>query len=437
MIATRSSRTRQRARELPIWPLWGLFAGFPIAWLLGLGGFIPQIVAVPMVFILATVGSVRLPKSLGTWLLFLLWMLLSALEVSGATHFLGFAYRASLYVAATVIFVYVYNCAPERLPVERLCTMAAIMLGFVVVGGYLGIAHPHGSLTTPFQHVLPGSIVNNDLVGKLVHPPFAQVSTQTAARVKPRPAAPFPYTNTWGVNFAFLVPFVLAGVASARRSRVRVALITLLIVGLVPAVATLNRGMAFGIAVGVVYVAVRFAMQGHGRALVGVLVVAGLLVGIGSALHVTRRLDERLSNSSSNDSRTAEYAATYNEVRQSPLLGYGAPAASTVNTNGPDLGTQGEFWTVLYSSGFPGAAFYVLALIGFAWSTRRVRSQSMMWMHAVPIIALAVLIVYRIQGTELDLLMAATAIALRDRPVRWVLADRAVQPAREFASISG
>lgn len=437
MSAVLSTRSRGiQVRELPTWPLWLFFAGFPVAWVLGLGGFIPQIAAIPMAICLAIAGPVRLPKALGVWTLFLLWMLLSVVEVSGShTRLIGFAYRASLYLAATVVFVYVYNSSPQRLPLTRVCAMGTAFLGFVILGGFLGMAAPHGSLATPFQHLLPASIVHNDLVGKLVHPPFAQISVSAFARVKPRPAAPFPYTNTWGVNFAFAVPFVLAWLAAARRRRVRVALVALLVIGLVPAVATLNRGMALGLGTGIVYVALRFALRGHGRALIGVIVVAGIFVVVLSALHVTAKLDQRLSTSASTQGRTAEYTATYDEAKLSPLLGYGAPGTSTVDTGGPDLGTQGQLWTVLYSSGFPGAAFFLLALVGFAWATRRVRSPAMMWIHAVPIIALAVVIVYGILSTELVLLMTATAIVLRDRPRRLRPQPRTIDRAPELATI--
>ena len=106
-----------------------------------------------------------------------------------------------------------------------------------------------------------------------------------------------------------------------------------------------------------------------------------------------------------------------------------------MDTGGPDLGTQGQLWTVLYSSGFPGAAFFLLALVGFAWATRRVRSPAMMWIHAVPIIALAVVIVYGILSTELVLLMTATAIVLRDRPRRLRPQPRTIDRAPELATI--
>ncbi len=408
---------RVTPKDLPMWPLWLFFCGYPVMWVLGLSGFATQIAAVPMAACLLTAGHIRHPRGFGVWLLYVIWMLFSVVEVSGAGRLLGFGYRASLYIAATVAFIYVYNTSPARLPLSRLCAMATTFLGFVILGGFLGIIAPHGSLTTPLEHVTPGSLLRNDLVGKLLHPPFAQVSHSAVAHVDPRPAAPFPYTNDWGANFALLVPFVVAWLSLTKRVRTRVALIAILVIGLVPALISLNRGMALGLGVGIIYVAIRFALRGHGRALLGVLVVGGIIVGLMSALHFTSRLDERLSNSSTNQGRVSTYSATYDQTLHSPVLGYGAPTSSTINVNDPDLGTQGQLWTVLYSSGFPGAIFFTLSLIGFAWATRRPKTPAMMWMHVVPIIGLVVYPVYQLQASALLLLMVAAAIAWRDRPV--------------------
>lgn len=418
--APRTSGPRQVSHaapdsELPIWPLWFFFAGFPAMWVLGLGGFASQIAAIPMLACLGTAGRLRAPRGLGVWVLYLLWMTVTVVEVSGGSRVVGFVYRATLYYGATVAFVYVYNSSPRRLPLTRLCAMAASFLGFVVLGGYLGVVAPHGSLSTPFQYILPGSFIHNDLVSKLVHPPFAQISNSTYYHLAPRPAAPFPYTNDWGVNFALLVPFVLALLATTKQRRVRLAMVAMLVLSLIPALLTLNRGMLLGLGIGLSYAAIRFAIRGNGRALLVLGVAVAIGVGLMSTLHFGSRLDNRLGQSHSNDTRTSTYDATYHETLQSPFLGYGAPASSTVNATGPDLGSQGQLWTVLYSAGFPGAVLFVVALFGFAWRTRKPANAAMMWMHVVPVIAIVVLPVYRLQATELVLVMVATAIAMRDR----------------------
>lgn len=416
--------------ELPVWPLWLLFGGFPVLFILGLGGFATQIAAIPMATCLALTHRIRVPRGYGLWFLFLVWMLFTGVEVHGGSRVVGFGYRATLYIAGAVAFLYVYNSSARRLPISRLAAMTTTFLAFVVVGGYLGIVAPHHSFTTPMEHLLPGSFIHNDLVSKMVHPPFAQISHSSYFHVPPRPAAPFEYTNDWGVNFAFLVPFVIAWLSETKRKRVRVGLVILLIVGTVPALATLNRGMILGLSVGVFYAAVRFAFRGHGRALLAVVVVAGAALTLMSLLHFGDRVNSRLDNSSSNTGRVTTYDATYHEVLRSPVLGFGAPSSSTVSVNGPDLGTQGQFWTVLYSSGFVGAALFVLAFLNLVWKTRKARTSSQMWLHVVGVIALAVLLVYRIQATELVLFMVAMAVVLRDSPAPLRVGGRPVAAVR-------
>jgi polysaccharide biosynthesis protein PslJ len=405
-------------RDLPLWPLWLLFAGFPVLWVLGLGAFITQLAAVPMAAYLLTSGRIRYSRGFGVWILFLVWMMFSVVEISGGSRFVGFGYRASLYGAATVIFLYVYNTSRRRLPVSRAAAMATVLLVFVVIGGILGALAPHHILHTPFGSLLPAHLASNDFVSKLVNPPFAQTLDSRYVHIAPRPSAPFPYTNDWGVNFALLIPFVVAWLSTTRRLRTRVLLIGLTVIGLIPAVLTSNRGMLLALGVGFLYAAVRFALRGHAKALVLILVFGGIAAGLFSALHLDSRLNDRLASSQTNNSRISVYSTTYQEVKRSPVLGFGAPSASIVSVSGPQLGTQGELWTLLYSQGIPGATFFVVALAGFAWSTRKPADAAGMWMHVVPIMALSVLSVYRMEGTELALVMMAAALALRDRPAR-------------------
>jgi O-antigen ligase len=149
-----------------------------------------------------------------------------------------------------------------------------------------------------------------------------------------------------------------------------------------------------------------------------VLVIAGIGLAVGSAMHFGARVTDRTSQASSTNARLSEYSETLTAVEQSPILGYGAPAASTTDPNSPQLGTQGELWTLLYSSGFPGTALFILALAGFCWRTRDAPTPPAVWLHTVPVAALAMLAVYRLEGTELVLVMVATALLLRDRAPR-------------------
>jgi hypothetical protein len=72
----------------------------------------------------------------------------------------------------------------------------------------------------------------------------------------------------------------------------------------------------------------------------------------------------------------------------------------------------------LYSFGFPGVTLFVGSLAGFAWRTAKPDGAPEMWLHVVPVVALVTIAVYRMEATELALVMAASALALRDRRPR-------------------
>ena len=72
-VAHRSVASRRRLLP-PRWPLHALFAGFPLWWVLGLGGFIWLILAVPMAAWLLRQKTVLAPRGFTIWVAFLLWM---------------------------------------------------------------------------------------------------------------------------------------------------------------------------------------------------------------------------------------------------------------------------------------------------------------------------------------------------------------------------
>ena len=54
---------------------------------------------------------------------------------------------------------------------------------------------------------------------------------------------------------------------------------------------------------------------------------------------------------------------TVKEVMKSPVIGYGGPRPYDGPKLIPHLGTQGQFWLVLFSQGIVGAFFFVMFLI--------------------------------------------------------------------------
>jgi polysaccharide biosynthesis protein PslJ len=407
---------RTAPRPLPRWPLLALFVGFPVWWLLGLGALIWPVLALPMLGALVIRGRLRVPPGFVIWLGFLLWMLGSGIQLDSTERVAGWAYRAGLYFAATVVFLYVYNTPRKRLPPRVVALMLTVFWLFVVAGGFLGMALPHGSFTTPMERLLPDSLTANAFVTALVHPAFAQTAGASLG-VAPRPQAPFTYTNEWGANFALLVPMVFTAMSRARTAGGRLLLGLLLPVGMVPAALSLNRGLFLSLGAGLLYAALRYAIRGRVKPLIGITVVVCVAAAVFAVGPARQLLEERVANSATNQTRAALYLETVDRVKQSPVLGYGAPRPSEHTRGAPSAGTQGQLWMVLFSHGYPGAALYVGWYLWALWRTRRAHTAVAFWAHVVVFIGLVQLPYYGALPGELVIVMIAAAVALREEEV--------------------
>lgn len=415
-----------RQRRLPSWPVYVLFAGFPIWWVFGLGAFAVALIAIPMFLLLVQRRNVEVPAAFWLWIGFVVWACAAALELSSGSRLVGFSVRMSNYLGSTVVFLYIYNA---RASLTNRAVLRALVLFFliVVLGGYLGVLVPHGGLSTPVQSLLPLNIRNNEYVHALVHPAFAEVQHPYGSpRIFYRPSAPFPYTNSWGCNVALLVPLVVSAMVATRRLRWRLAMAALLAVACVPAFATLNRGMFLALALVLAYAAVRLACRG--RLLPLFLVIGGGSVGLAVAVSagVVAKLQERLHYSQTNIGRQTIYREAFDGALQSPIFGHGAPQPSgTVDVS---IGTQGQVWNVMFSYGFIALAFF-LGFFGLVvLQSWRARSQPDLWVHATLFMAFATFFYYGYDGIQLTVAMTAAALALRPRrteQVRTALAPAA------------
>jgi len=391
---------------LPSWPIRALFVAFPLWWVLGLGNLIWPVLAVPMALALMLRGRVRAPRGFGVWLLFLFWMFVSALAINDI-RIVGWAFRAMLYVAVTVLFLYVYNSSRRSLPVRTIAVIMATYWVVVVLGGYLGVLMPQGGFSTPVERLLPGSL-ETPYVRELVHPTFAQVSGVEQG-YPPRTQAPFTYTNEWAANFAMLMPFVFIALAQVRRGGFRLLLLLMLPLSLVPVFLSLNRGLLVSLAVGLVYAAVRSTLHGRVRALLVVILVAVTAVAVAPAL--PKRPEQ--AQGESNETRLTLYAETVQRIGASPLIGFGAPRPSEDSTN-PSAGTQGQLWMVLFSHGVPGLIFFLGWYLWAVWRSRATPSRTRLWTHVTLLIGTLVLPIYGMLSSGLAVFMVAAAVSWRE-----------------------
>lgn len=390
-----------------MWPVLALFGGFALWWFLGLNNFIWPVLAAPMALTLLALGHTRAPKGFGIWVLFLLWMCISFLQLED-TSGLVFLHRVSLYGSATILFLYVYNAPDAALP--RILNGLGILWATIVLLGLVALVAPGFSMDSPFESILPGSLARNTYIHELVHVRLAQVHEFLGYPVA-RPAAPFVYTNEWGASLSLLTPFVLLLIQ--RGGRWRLVGPVLLLAAVPPLVVSLNRGTWLALTLGVAYAGVRLAMRGRmaalGAMVVSVAVVGALIV----ATPLGGLLEDRLSTPHSNEGRLEIYREVLEEVGESPVFGYGSPRPSEDDPGLPNLGTHGAIWLVLFSHGVPGGILFLAFFLLAFWRTRQLKTWTQLWCHVVVVVALIMMPYYDFLPAELHLVMAAAAIGWR------------------------
>src|SRR5918993_145189 len=400
----------QLDRELPAWPLAGLFVLFPLWWVLGLAAFAIPLAAVPMAALLAVRGRPQVPRGFGVWLLFLVAVAVSTTMLDQPTRLVAFSLRAGNYLGATVAFVYVYN-ARRSLTVDKVVGMVIFFWIFVVVGGFLGVLWPDGRIETPLAGLLPGVLIRNEYVYDLVVPKFAQRQTPWGSPVTfTRPSAPFPYTNGWGCNYAMLLPFVLLAVMRARTVGRRVLVLAVLAASLVPAIATLNRGMMLAVGLVCVYAAVRLFARGDVRGLVGIGVLGTIAVVAGSLANFGEQVALRQTYSATTEGRAKIYWETFDRALTSPVLGFGAPRPGS---DGISLGTQGHLFNVMFSHGFVALLLFEIWLLVLVWRSRSFDTAERACLHLVVVTALVAHVYYGFDGPQFVIFMVAAALAIR------------------------
>jgi len=366
------------------WPLRALYLGFPLWWLLGLSEIIFVLVALPMAVQLFRRRPLRLPRGFGLWMLFLLCVAagIFVLQASapgsiqadgGIGRFLTFGYRVAIYLAITVVLLYVGNLSERELPTRRIGRLLGYMFVLVVIGGLVGALLPRIEFTSAIEYLLPEGLRSNGFVQGLVHPRTSEIQ-MVLGYAEERPVAPFRYANSWGANYSLFLPFFLvtwfAPDAGWRRSAAPVVLVA----SAIPVVYSLNRGLWAALGLGLVYVTIRLAMMGK------VLVVYGLVTGlvVAAVLFVVSPLgtlaSERLDNPHSNERRSQLSSLTISSVVQgSPIIGYGTTrnvqgsfssiaGGETAQCPGcgvPPLGTQGSFFAVVFFQGLAGLALFL------------------------------------------------------------------------------
>ena len=421
-------------------PLTLLLAGFPVWWLLGLGTLIFPLVAVPMAWSLWRRPRVVLPPGFGIWLLFLLSLLAGAvlLDVDPSGTLPGSAYerlpgyvlRFVEYVSVTVIMLFAFNLSERELSQRRLIRLLGLVFIYTVAGGYLGMVAPAFEVTSPVELLLPSRVRSDLFVQSLVHPAAAQLQ-EVFGYSTPRPAAPFGYTNTWGNNLSVLLPWFVVGFAllkpATRRGRWLTVLIV--IVAVVPAVYSLNRGLWIGLGVTAAYVVGRSLLEGRLAVLAAVAVGLIAVIVLAVTTPIAGVFSTRLESGHSDSIRVFTTQQTLSVAAGSPVLGYGGTRAAIGSAQSiavgqtpdcqrcgnPTLGSNGQVWLVLMSQGYVGVALYAGLLLYGMWCFRRDRTPIGYAGNLVLLLAVVYMFFYNALVTPLCFYLLSYAILARNQ----------------------
>ena len=400
-------------RSLPAWPVLILFHGFPVIWALGALQFAPFALAVIMAALMVLRGRVMVP--LPAWFLagLVAWALACATQLPDAGALVGFALRWGNLLAALIILLYVVN-ARERLGHHAILAGLMTVWTTLILMGTLALFIPEARLTTPVGLLLPGSLTSNELVRDFVFPPMAEVQLPWGApEPYVRPAAPFPYANSWGVAYVLLTPVALATLLTVRTWKVKLLICAGLLLSLVPAVGTSNRGMFLGLGIALTYAIVRLTFAGYWKVgAIGLLALTGAVMWLILG-GVAEQILGRQEYSDSTGGRLNLYRQTWEASLQSPLLGHGAPRLE--ESVGVYMGTQGYLWMILFSYGLVGLLLFVGYLWGATWWTRNVKTPASIMLHSVPVAASAIFVVYSFDIMQTCVLVAVLGLLMRER----------------------
>lgn len=421
----------------PGWPLAAILVPFPLWWVLGVSEWIVPAMVVPMTLQLMRRPAVLVPRGIGWWLAFLLWVAaggfllqvdaLGAVADNSSTRMITFIYRLGWYLSITVVLLYVVNMR-RVLSSLRIVRMVSCFFITITFGGVLGVVAPYFEFQSLVELLLPRSLTKYQLITSMVHPQAAQLQV-VLGYVAPRPAAPFTFTNTWGLNFAITLPFFLLGWLGKDAGWRRWAAGPILVVAAVPFIYSLNRGLWGACIAMALFVAARAALTGRPGVLAGIVAGAVALAVLLAVSPLGNIVALRFSNDGSEEGRAnLGTLAVRSVTATSPIVGLG----STRNVQGnfqsitggstaqcprcspPSLGTQGQLWLVVFSQGLVGLLLFFAFFARIFLRHIRLRSPVVTIALASMVAWGVTLPVYNSLGTAMLVLMVAVGLLCRE-----------------------
>ena len=439
---TQFNAGRKLARN-PAWPITALLVGYPVWWALGVADFIWIILALPMAARMLSwrvngERAIKVPDGFGIWLLFLICAVAGASVLglaapgtvpSPASHrALSYLNRTGTYIGLTVLLLYAGNLTEHELSRRRLAWMLGLVAVYATVGGVAGTLLPRLQFNSPLGLLLPDSVRSNAFVQASTHPALAQIQDVLGAS-RGRPKAPFDYTNTWGNCITILMPWLIVGWWCFGTRLERIIAGAALMIAWVPLVYSLNRGAWGGAALSVGCLGIwlvanrRFALLAAlalGLAVVGIVIHSTSLQGtIGARTGQHQK---------SNEIRSRLGSLTLTDVLSSPVIGYGdtrkqrgsrrsiaiGPTKKCPQCGEQAVGSTGQLWLLLITTGFLGATLYGGFFCFGVWRYRRDRTPYGLAGLLVLALSLLYMLIYTAVPAPLGFTMLAYALLWRN-----------------------
>lgn len=402
---------RENQGTLPAWPLVTYLYGFPLIWLLGASQFAPSLLAVSMLLLMLTRRQILTHPVHWIWLALIIWALVCTVSLTSPGNYLGWFQRFMNLANAGVFALYYFN-ARQRISLPLLLGGLITVWLTLLVLGHLALLFPEARLTTPMSLILPAGLQANEWVRDAVRPPLAEVQWPWGAeQAYIRPAAPFPYANSWGLAYALLTPVLLSCYFLLTSKGVKLLLTLALLASLSPALATSNRGMLLGLGLSLTYLALRLFLASAWRPLAYLLALATGLVTYLVTSGAIEKILGRQEFSDSTGGRAELYRLTLDYALRSPLVGYGTsrPAPSI----GVSLGTQGYVWALLFCFGFVGLGLFLCYLLYSLLATWQLKTGAGFCLHSLLFSSLLMVFFYSYDLMQLTSLLLVVSALLR------------------------
>jgi polysaccharide biosynthesis protein PslJ len=396
------------------WQAFAIVTLIPLWWLIGASFVMWPLIALPLLAAMAMRGRILAPRRFGIWLLFIVWVIASGVELNDPNRALAWAWRLSFYVAGAAVFLYLVNMPERRLSTRAIVNAMAALWVMVVLGGWLGVAFPGLNFASPIEKLLPHGLAQNQYVYAHVHLEFAQIQHFLGFPIG-RPETFFAYTNAWGSAFAILAPCAICAMLETTSAGWKLVLRGAMAASIVPIVFSLNRGLWLSLGLALMYAMLRFWLRGDFRQALKVIVAFAVVGIVLVASPLGDLATSRFSHKTGDTGRLQRDVGAQEKIGQSPILGFGAPlgAVQTPAHKQSNLGTESEIFLLVFSHGVPGLALFLIGMFYTLFRSARWRTAYGFWAHITLVVACIQLPYYDVTE-RIPLIMVAAAIAYRE-----------------------